>query len=220
MGRIRKIIARRMTESKQTVPHFYITIDVDMRAALDLRQQLNQREGRPSVSITDLILKACALALQRVPAANVSAAGDKIRYHKQVNLGIAVAMEDGLIVPVLHDCQAKSLSQIAQESKPLIERARQGKVTPQELSGATFTISNLGMFDVESFVAIVNPPEAAILAVGSIEERPVVKEGAVVVSPRMKMTLSADHRALDGAVAAQLTQQLKRLLQNPLDLLE
>ncbi|HEY3283482.1 MAG TPA: dihydrolipoamide acetyltransferase family protein [Armatimonadota bacterium] len=220
MSRIRKVIARRMTESKQTVPHFYITVDVDMKEALALRKRLNEREGGTPITITDMILKACAAALARVPAANASALGDKVRFHSRINLGLAVAIDQGLVVPVLNDCQSKSLTQIAADTRPLVQRAREGKLQPQEMTGATFTISNLGMFDVDSFVAIVNPPEAAILAVGSIEERPVAKDGVVVVSPRMKMTLSADHRVLDGAVAAQFTQQLKRLLQTPLDLLE
>lgn len=218
---IRKIIARRMSASKQQTPHFYITTEVDMKSAIDLRSSLNSLgEDRPPVSFTDMIVKASALALQKFPQVNSAYIGDRIRYYKAIHIGIAVALEEGLVVPVLRHCEKKGLLQIAQESRSLIERARAGRLKPEEYAGGTFTISNLGMFDVEYFSAIINPPEAAILAVGSIREKVVPYEGQIVIRPRMTLTLSADHRVLDGVIAARFLQEVKKYLEQPLFLLE
>lgn len=221
LSAIRRTIARRMSASKQQTPHFYITTEVDMKSAIDLRSSLNSLgEDRPQVSFTDMIVKASALALQKFPQVNSAYTEDRIRYYKTIHIGIAVALEEGLVVPVLRHCEKRSLLQIAGESRSLIERARAGKLKPKEYTGATFTISNLGMFDVEHFSAIINPPEAAILAVGSIREKVVPYEGQIAIRPRMTLTLSADHRVLDGATAARFLQYLKKYLEQPLFLLE
>jgi pyruvate dehydrogenase E2 component (dihydrolipoamide acetyltransferase) len=171
------------------------------------------------VSFTDMIVKACALALLRYPRVNASFQGQSIRVHHRAHIGIAVALDDGLITPVLRDCDAKPLLQIAREVRDLAERARAGRLRAPEISGATFSISNLGMFDVEEFSAIINPPEGGILAVGSILEKPVVVDGALAVGHRMKLTISCDHRVTDGAYAARFLQDAKRLLEEPLRLL-
>ncbi|HVB61708.1 MAG TPA: 2-oxo acid dehydrogenase subunit E2, partial [Ktedonobacteraceae bacterium] len=188
-----------------------------------LRQQINDYAARdPSpvkVSFNDLIVKAAALALVRIPQVNVSFAEDKILQKKQVNIGIAVALEQGLIVPVLHDADKRGLLDIARESRRLAEAARENKLRSEDFSGGTFTVSNLGMFDVESFTAVINPPESAILAVGSITPTPVVVDGQIVVRDRVKVTLSSDHRALDGAIAARFLQEIKKLLEEPFGLL-
>lgn len=219
LSRMRQVIARRMSESKGPVPHFYLTVEVDMTEAVRFRKALN--EASPDglkLTITDLILKAVALALKRHPELNVSYIGEKLRLHRSINLGIAVAVEEGLITPVIPHCEQKSLLEIAREAREKVERARGGKLKPEDFVQATFTVSNLGMFDVESFAAIITPPEAAILAVGSVEQRPIVREGRVEIADRMKMTLSVDHRAADGAQGARFLQTLKRLLEQPLSL--
>ncbi len=216
---MRAAIAKRMPLSKGPVPHFYVTSDVAMDRAWELRTELNALEGSPKVSVTDLVIRACALALRRLPAVNASFQGQAVRVYHRVHIGIAVALEGGLITPVLRDCDAKPLAQIAAESRDLAERARIGKLRVQELSGATFSISNLGMFDVEEFSAIINPPEGAILAVGSVLEKPVADGGQIRVGRRMKMTLSCDHRVIDGATGARFLQDVKRLLEEPLRLL-
>ena len=217
---IRQTIARRMTESKQQAPHFYITIEVDMAAAVALRQQLNEltTEER-KISYNDLIIKAAAVALQEFPNLNASFAVDEIHVHNQINIGIAVARDTGLLTTVIRDCDRKSLSQIAQEARELVERAREGRMRAEDMIGSTFTISNLGMFDVEDFIAIVNPPQAAILAVGSIKRLPVVTEdGQLAVGTRMKVTISADHRVTDGAEAARFMQVFRAALEQPMRL--
>jgi pyruvate dehydrogenase E2 component (dihydrolipoamide acetyltransferase) len=224
---MRALIARRMPLSKGPVPHFYITSEVAMERAMDLRAELNGLEGQPKVSVTDLIIKACAIALRRHPGVNASlqsapsgqGATPLIRIHHRAHIGIAVALDQGLITPVLRDCDAKPLGQIAAEARDLAERARGGKLRAQEMSGATFTISNLGMYDVEEFAAIINPPEGAILAVGSVQEKPVVDAGHLRVGRRMNMTISCDHRVMDGAMGARFLQDVKRLLEEPLRLL-
>ena len=216
---IRAAIAKRMPLSKAPVPHFYVTTEVAMDRAWALRAELNALEGQPKVSVNDLVVKACALALLKNPGVNASFQGQAIRVHHRAHIGVAVAMEQGLITPVLRDCDIKPLAQIAVESHDLAERARAGKLRVPELTGATFSISNLGMFDVEEFSAIINPPEGAILAVGSILEKPVVEEGGVRVGRRMKLTVSCDHRVMDGAMGARFLQDVKRLLQEPLRLL-
>ncbi len=216
---MRAAIAKRMPLSKAPVPHFYVTTEVAMDRAWALRADLNALEGQPKVSVNDLIIKACALALLRNPGVNASFQGAAIRVHHRAHIGIAVSLDQGLITPVLRDCDVKPLGQIAVESRDLAERARGGRLRAQEMTGATFSISNLGMFDVDEFSAIINPPEGAILAVGSVVEKPVVEDGEVRVGRRMKLTVSCDHRVMDGAMGARFLQDVKRLLQEPLRLL-
>jgi pyruvate dehydrogenase E2 component (dihydrolipoamide acetyltransferase) len=216
---MRAAIAKRMPLSKAPVPHFYVTSEIAMDAAWALREQLNGLEGQPKISVNDLVVRACALALLEHPGINASFQGESIRVFHRVHMGIAVALEDGLITPVLRDAHAKSLAQIAGESRDLAERARQRKLRTQELSGATFSVSNLGMFDVADFSAIINPPEGAILAVGSVRKVPVVTESGLGVGRRMAVTLSCDHRVMDGAMGARFLQDVKRLLEEPLRLL-
>ncbi len=230
LSRMRQTIARRMTEAKQNVPHFYVSSEIDMTEALKLRQTVNgaitQSGGSSKVSVNDMVLKAVAKALRKYPALNNSYVDGKIRVNSRVNIAVAVALEDGLITPVVPDVDQKSIGQVAAEARALAEKARAGTLRPEEFQGGTFTVSNLGMFDVSSFVAIINPPQAAILAVGSTKPTVVVKSGSseggqdeFEVIQQMSVTLSADHRATDGAVAAQFLQELKRILQNPLTLL-
>ncbi len=219
LSRIRQTIARRMAESKRVAPHFYVTSDLDMTEALRLRQSLNALvDERGKISVTDMLVKAAARTLREFPEANASFAEGKLRMYQRINIGVAVALDQGLVTPVIPDCDKKPLSQIAQEAKELVERARTGRLRPDDLTPGTFTISNLGMFDVEEFAAVINPPEAAVLAVGSVVPRPVVVDGEVKVADRMKVTLSADHRVLDGAVAARFLQRLKLFLEQPLHL--
>jgi len=216
---IRAAIARRMPLSKAPVPHFYVTSEVAMDRAWELREQLNALEGQPKVSVNDFVIRACALALLKHPGVNASLQGDAIRVFHRAHIGIAVALEDGLITPVLRDCHAKPLAQIAVEARDLAERARNRKLRAHELSGATFSISNLGMFDVAEFSAIINPPEGAILAVGSVRRVPVVDDAGLGVGRRMMLTISCDHRVMDGAMGARFLQDVKRLLEEPLRLL-
>jgi len=219
---MRRTIARRLSQSMQTAPHFYVTgvIDTDKLAAL--RQQINEYAATdPSpikVSFNDLIVKAVAKALQRMPQVNVLFAEDRLIQKKQVHIGVAVTLEEGLIVPVLRNADRLGVLDIARETRRLAEAARTGKLRPEDFTGGTFTVSNLGMFDVESFTAVINPPESAILAVGSITPTPVVVDGQIVVRNRMKVTLSSDHRAIDGAIAARFLQEVKRLLEEPFGL--
>jgi pyruvate dehydrogenase E2 component (dihydrolipoamide acetyltransferase) len=219
MSAMRAAIAKRMPMSKAPVPHFYVTSEVDMDAAWALREQLNGLDSQPKISVTDMVIKAAALALLKNPGVNAQLNGQAIRVHHRAHIGIAVALEQGLITPVLRDCDVKALGRIAVESRDLAERARGGKLRAQEMSGATFSISNLGMFDVEEFSAIINPPEGAILAVGSVLQKPVVDGGEIRIGRRMKMTISCDHRVMDGAMGARYLQDLKRLLEEPLRLL-
>ncbi len=220
LTKLRAAIARRMAESKTSVPHFYVTSDVDMGAVMGLRKQLNDILGDSGkLSVNDFILKAAALALHDFPNLNASFGGDTIIRHGRVNMGLAVSVEGGLLTVVVRDADAKSLSQIGAESKAMAARAREGKVRPEDIEGSTFTVSNLGMFDVDSFTAIINPPEAAILAVGSVRQTPVVRDGTLTVGQVMKATLSADHRVSDGAEAAQFMQSFKKKLEEPLRLL-
>ena len=216
---MRATIAKRLPLSKGPVPHFYVTSEVAMDRAWDLREELNGLEGQPKISLNDLIIRASALALLEHPGVNASFQGEAIRVFHRAHIGVAVALPDGLITPVLRDCQAKSLAQIAVESRDLAERARARKLRVPELSGATFSISNLGMFDVAEFSAIINPPEGAILAVGSVRRVPVVEEAGLGVGRRMMMTLSCDHRVMDGAMGARFLQDVKRRLEEPLRLL-
>jgi len=218
---MRKTVARRLVESMQSAPHFYLTIQVDVDALLELRAELNRRladEGT-KLSVNDLLVKACAVTLRAHPDINVSWGGDKLLRHRRVHVGIAVAVEGGLIVPVVRDADQKSVSQISREAKALIERARAGKLRPDEFTGGTFTISNLGMFGIDQFTAVINPPEAAILAVGATTSEPVVHDGRLGTRQRMKLTMSIDHRAVDGATGAQFLAGLKAVLEEPLRIL-
>ncbi len=216
---IRATIAKRMPLAKAPVPHFYLTSEVAMDRGWELREELNGLEGQPKISVNDLVIRACALALLMHPDVNASFQGESVRVWYRAHIGIAVALEEGLITPVLHDCHAKSLTQIAVEARDLVERARTRKLRAHELSGATFSISNLGMFDVTEFSAIINPPEGAILAVGAVRQVPVVEQDAVTVGRRMAVTLSCDHRVMDGAMGARFLQTVKQLLEEPLRLL-
>jgi pyruvate dehydrogenase E2 component (dihydrolipoamide acetyltransferase) len=219
LSQMRAIIAKRMPLSKAPVPHFYVSSEVAMDRAWELREELNGLEGQPKISVNDFVVRACALALLQHPGVNASFQGESIRVHHRAHIGIAVALEEGLITPVLRDCHAKSLSQIAVESRDLAERARNRKLRAQEMSGATFSISNLGMYDVTEFSAIINPPEGAILAVGTVRKVPVVDDAGLGVGRRMMMTISCDHRVMDGAMGARFLQDVKRLLEEPLRLL-
>ena len=216
---IRAAIARRMPLSKAPVPHFYVTSEVAMDRAWELREELNALEGQPKISVNDLVIRGCALTLVKHPGVNASLQGDAVRVFHRAHIGIAVALEDGLITPVLRDCDTKPLAQIAVEARDLAERARNRKLRAPELSGATFSISNLGMFDVAEFSAIINPPEGAILAVGSVRRVPVVDDTGLGVGRRMMLTISCDHRVMDGAMGARFLQDVKRLLEEPLRLL-
>ena len=219
LTQIRAAIARRMPLSKAPVPHFYVSSEVAMDRAWELREQLNALEGQPKISVNDFVIRACALALLKHPGVNASLQGDAIRVFHRAHIGVAVALDDGLITPVLRDCHAKPLAQIAVEARDLAERARNRKLRAPELSGATFSISNLGMFDVAEFSAIINPPEGAILAVGSVRRVPVVDETGLGVGRRMMLTISCDHRVMDGAMGARFLQDVKHLLEEPLRLL-
>jgi pyruvate dehydrogenase E2 component (dihydrolipoamide acetyltransferase) len=219
LSQIRAAIARRMPQSKAPVPHFYVTSEVAMDRAWDLREALNALDDQPKISVNDLVVRAAALTLLAHPGVNASFQGETIRVHHRAHIGIAVALEDGLITPVLRDCQAKSLAQLAVQGRDLAERARARKLRAPELSGATFSISNLGMFDVAEFSAIINPPEGAILAVGAVRRVPVVDGPGLGVGRRMMLTLSCDHRVMDGAMGARFLQDLRRLLEEPLRLL-
>ncbi len=218
VSQMRKTIARRLSESKFTAPHFYLTVEIDMGKAIEWRKQINE-VAPEKISFNDLVIKACAIALKQHPAVNSSWLGDKIRRHKVVHIGVAVAVEDGLLVPVIRHADMKSLSQINSEVRALAAKARERKLQPDEMQGNTFTISNLGMFGIEEFTAIINPPDACILAVGSIIEKPVVKDGTIKPGHMMKVTLSCDHRVVDGATGAQFLQTLKGILENPIRLL-
>jgi pyruvate dehydrogenase E2 component (dihydrolipoamide acetyltransferase) len=214
LSQMRKAIARATTQSKAPVPHFYLTSEIDMEQAEQFRDQFKQnRATHPS--ITDLLIKAAAIALTRYPDINVSFTGHAIRRHARIDIGIAVGIDDGLITPIIRNCGAKSLNDIATESRTLIDRAREKRLQPQEYSDATFSISNLGMFDVENFIAVLIPPQAASIAVGAIRNVPVVKDGTIKAGRRMKVTLSCDHRALDGVQGAGFLKEFKRILEHP-----
>lgn len=214
---IRKTIAKRMSESKATAPHFYVTVEIDMEPAMAFREQLNAA-SEAKISFTDLLIKVSAAVLMRHPQVNATYMGDTMRQYGYVHIGVAVALDEGLVTPIVRNCEQKGIGQINAELRDLVERARNRKLKPEEYQGATFTISNLGMFGVEDFVAIINPPEGAILAIGSIVEKPVVKNGAIVVGHTMKVTLSSDHRIIDGAVAARFLQDFKKTLEFPASL--
>ena len=212
-----KAVATRMTQSKQTVPHFYVESEIDMTRAMQLRAELNSglAESGDKISVNDLIVRASALALIQHPQAHRSYVDGKHVYHTHANVGIAVALDDGLIVPVLNEADTKPVREISRETRDLAGRARAGKLKQREIEGATFSVSNLGMFDVANFEAIINPPESAIIAVGATADRPVVADGEIVVRKIMRVTLSCDHRACSGADGAKLLLTIKQLLQSP-----
>ncbi len=218
LSKIRRTTGRRMAESKAAAPHFYVTSEVDMAPAAALREQINAQapDDSAKISFNDLILKATALALREYPNLNASLENDQLVEHPNIDINVAVAIEGGLIAPFVPDADQKGLLAIARMTKDLVGRARNGGLTPDEYQGGTFTISNLGMFDVEEFIAIINPPQAAILAIGSIKDVPVVEDGKIVPGKRMNITLSADHRVTDGAEVARYLQAVKRYLENPL----
>jgi pyruvate dehydrogenase E2 component (dihydrolipoamide acetyltransferase) len=217
-SQMRKVIAQRLSESKNTAPHFYLKMSVVMDKAMEARTAVNA-VAPVKVSFNDLIIKASAMALRKHPAVNSSWMVETTRTYQHVHIGSAVAIEDGLIVPVIRFADQKSLSEISMEAKQLTEKARNKKLQPNEFTGNTFTISNLGMMDIDEFTAIVNPPDSCILAVGKITPTPVVENGQVVVRQLLKLTLSCDHRVVDGAVGAAFLQTLKAFLENPVTML-
>jgi len=215
---MRKVIARRLTEAKQTVPHFYLTIDYKLDALLALRSQLNAKSDT-KLSVNDFIIRASALALKKVPAANASFTDTALRMYKDIDISVAVATPSGLITPIIKHADQKGLAQISSEMKDLAARAKEGKLKPEEFQGGTFSISNLGMFGIKDFAAIINPPQGCILAVGAGEQRPVVVDGALAIATVMSCTLSVDHRVVDGAVGAEYLAALKGLIEDPLTML-
>ena len=220
LSRTQQVVARRMAESRATVPSFALQADVDMEACVALRAQLKELAGdAPAPSYNDMVIRACALALREHPRANGAYRDGRFELHGRVNVGLAVSGDDALVVPVVVDADLKSLAVIAGETRTLAQRVRDGLITPPELSGGTFTVSNLGMFGVASFEAVINPPQAAILAVGAVAQRPAVLDGAVVARHQMTLTLASDHRILYGADAARFTASVRALLERPLGLL-
>jgi pyruvate dehydrogenase E2 component (dihydrolipoamide acetyltransferase) len=219
LTQIRKTIARRLSESIGPVPTFYLTAEFDMARAAELRTQLAAMGDEYKVSFNDIVLKAVAVALSMHPEVNAHWLGDRIRQHGRVHLGMAVAIEDGLITPVIFDADRKRMAQISKEAKELAGRARERKLKPEEYTGSTFSVSNLGMFGIDQFTAIINPPEAGILAIGAIEDKPVVVNGEIKVAKRMRVTMSCDHRVIDGALGAKFLQTLRKLVENPLGML-
>ena len=218
VSQMRKVIAKRLAESKFSAPHFYLTMSIDMDKAVESRAKINE-VSPVKISFNDFVLKACAIALKQHPKVNSSWLGDNIRRYSYVNIGVAVAVEEGLLVPVVRFADTKSLSQIAVEVKEFAQKAKDKKLQPQDWEGNTFTISNLGMFGIEDFTAIINPPDSCILAVGAIQQVPVVKDGQIKVGNVMKVTMSCDHRVVDGATGSAFLQTLKGLLEEPLRML-
>jgi pyruvate dehydrogenase E2 component (dihydrolipoamide acetyltransferase) len=218
LSQMRKTIARRLTESKNAAPHFYLTMEIDMDQAVEARQRLNQN-APVKISINDLVIKAAAMALRQHPAVNSSWLGDRIRQNHHIHVGVAMALPEGLVVPVLRFADQKNLVQIATQTKEYAGKAKEKKLQPQDWEGNTFTISNLGMFGIEAFTAIINPPDACILAVGAVRECPVVRNGQLSVGQRMTVTLSCDHRVVDGATGAAFLQSLSLMLRDPVSML-
>ncbi len=211
---IRKVIAKRLVEAKQTIPHFYLTVECELDALLKARKQMNTQEGL-KLSVNDFVIKACAMALKKVPAANASWIEDQIYQYKSADVSVAVAIEGGLITPVVRQAEKKGLAEISSEMKELAARAREGKLKPQEFQGGTFSLSNLGMYGIKDFSAIINPPQGCILAVGMGEERPVVRKSLLTSATMMNCTLSVDHRVVDGAVGANFLKAFKEFIENP-----
>ena len=220
LSTMRRTIARRLAEAKREVPHFYLTVEVELDALLALRAQINARPAADyKLSVNDFVIKACALALQRVPDANASFGGNVLYRYRAVDVAVAVAIQGGLITPIVRGADAKSLGAISKEMADLAARARDGKLKPEEYQGGGFSISNLGMYGIKNFQAVINPPQSCILAVGAGEQRPVVKDGALTIATAMMVTLSVDHRVVDGALGAELLQHVKAGLEDPLSLL-
>ena len=219
VNQMRKTIARRLSESKFSAPHFYLTIDLDMDRAIDSRKAINQAIAPDKISFNDLVIKAAAVALKDHPGVNAGWHGDFIRYNEHVHIGVAVAVEDGLLVPVVRHADGKPLTQISTEVRDYAKRAKSKKLQPQEWEGNTFTISNLGMFGIEEFTAIINPPDSCIMAIGGIRQEPVVKNGEIKIGNRMKVTMSCDHRVVDGATGAEFLNTFKNYIENPIVLL-
>ena len=218
ISQMRKTIARRLVESKFSAPHFYLTIKINMDRTAEARKLINEQTGY-KISINDFVIKGCAVALRSHPAVNSSWLGDKIRINKDINLGVAVAVEDGLLVPVLFGADQMGLQEMNQQINVLADKARNKKLQPQEMQGNTFTVSNLGMFGIDEFTAIINPPDSAILAVGTIADELSMVDGKVISSKMMKVTMSCDHRVVDGATGAKFLQTFKQLLENPVGML-
>jgi pyruvate dehydrogenase E2 component (dihydrolipoyllysine-residue acetyltransferase) len=216
LSQIRKTIAKRLGESIGPIPTFYLTAEFDLTRVMEMRKAMTELGDQFKVSVNDVLLKATAVALSQHPEVNAHWLGDKIRYHNRVHLGMAVATDEGLIVPVIWDADRKRMSEISREAKELAKRARERKLKPEEFTGSTFSVSNLGMFGIDQFTAIINPPEAGILAIGTSEEKLVVADGEPVVRSRVRVTMSCDHRIIDGAVGAKFLQTLRRLIENPL----
>jgi len=219
VSQMRKVIAQRLGESKFTAPHFYLSVTIDMENAMSARKSINSSIAPSKISFNDLVVKAVASSLKEHPQVNSSWLGDVIRYNNHVNIGVAVAVDDGLLVPVVRFADGKSLTQIGAEVKEFAQRAKDKKLQPEDWEGNTFTISNLGMFGIEDFTAIINPPDACILAIGGIQSKPVVKDGAVVAGNTMKVTLSCDHRVVDGVVGSMFLNTFKNYMENPVLLL-
>jgi pyruvate dehydrogenase E2 component (dihydrolipoyllysine-residue acetyltransferase) len=216
---MRRVIARRLTESKQSIPHFYLTVDCEIDELLKFRAELNAKSDTYRISVNDFVIRAAALALRQVPAANASWSDEAILVWNSVDIAVAVALDDGLITPIVKNADRKGLATIANETKDLAARARAGSLKLEEFQGGTFSISNLGMFGVRDFAAVINPPHGGILAVGAGEQRPVVKNGALAIANVMSCTLACDHRAVDGAVGAQVLAAFKKLVEDPLTML-
>jgi pyruvate dehydrogenase E2 component (dihydrolipoamide acetyltransferase) len=220
LSKMRKTIAHRMALSKREIPHFYVTVEVDMEEAVKLKSSLEATElFEEDITYNDIIIKATALALGRYTRMNASYENDGVVIYPNVNIGMAVAVEDGLIVPVIHECERLALPEIAAAAHRLVTKAARGGFTPEDLSGATFTISNMGMLGVEHFAAVIVPPQAAILAVSAIKDRPVVRNGQLGVGKTMMMTVACDHRIIDGVIGARFLNEIKRFLENPASLL-
>jgi pyruvate dehydrogenase E2 component (dihydrolipoamide acetyltransferase) len=216
LSQMRKTIARRLAESLSPIPHFFLTAEIDMERTAEARTALNALGDEPRISFNDIIMKVVAAALRQHRECNAWWQGDRIRYFNEVHLGMAVAVEDGLITPVIRQAHRKSLREIATEARALAERARTRRLQPEEYTGATFSVSNLGMLEIDQFTAVINPPEAGILAIGSVTAKPVVIDGELVVRKRMRVTMSCDHRVIDGATGARFLQSVRRMLENPL----
>jgi pyruvate dehydrogenase E2 component (dihydrolipoamide acetyltransferase) len=220
LNNMRKVIARRLTEAKRDIPHFYLTLDCELDALLAMRAQLNAREGADyKLSVNDFVIKAVAIGMRKVPGVNASWGGDKVYQYKDIDVSVAVAIEGGLITPIVRKADQKGLSTISNEMKDLAKRAKEGKLKPEEFQGGGFSVSNLGMFGIKDFSAVINPPQSCILAVGAGEKRPVVKGEELKVATVMSVTLSVDHRVVDGALGAQFLQEFKKLVEDPLALL-
>ena len=218
---MRRVIAQRLQEAKREVPHFYLTVDCEVDALLETRAQLNERSDDYSLSVNDFVIRAAALALRRVPVANASWVDGALRQYASADVSVAVAIEDGLVTPIVRNADGKGLAEISAEVRELAARARARPMglAPEEYQGGTFSVSNLGMYGISAFAAIINPPQSMILAVGTAEQRPVVKDGALAVATMMSCTLSVDHRVVDGALGAQFLQAFKGLIEDPLTML-